>query len=171
MEEAMPRLRATMEEIAGVVGQLGELADRGTAELHELDAAGATGVGPRLPALARFAAGLESPADRLVDLSARYALDIDRIDRGVSYLIDRLEAEPQLLGEAPDFPGSLVRLGDAATSSMASSDTLAESISTLGQASRVLRVPTRRVSDALISIHAVSAPIWTWADRASRFAR
>ena len=171
MEAAMPRLSATLEELAGVVGQLGELADRGTAELHELDASGATGVGPRLPVLARFAAALDPPADRLVALSALYSLDINHIDRGVSYLLDRIEAEPQLVGEAPDFPGSLVRLGGSATSSMASSDTLAESISTLGAAARVLRVPTRRVSDALRSIHAVSAPIWTWADRASRFTR
>lgn len=170
MEEAMPRLNATIEEMAGVVGQLGELGVRGSAELDALEASGITGVGPRLPIIGRFAAALDGPTDRLEMLISRYASDIERIDKGVSFLLDRLEAEPELIGEAPGFPEALVELGVSATSGLSPSAELGETIATLGAAARSLRAPTHRLAAALRSIPVVSAPIWAWAARASRLA-
>lgn len=107
MEEAMPRLNSTIEEIAGVLGQLGELADHGTAELHELDAAGAPGVGPRLPILARFAGALGSPADRLESLSSRYAWTSAESTAGCRICSTGLRQSRSLSARLRSSPGPL----------------------------------------------------------------
>lgn len=167
MESAMPRLSGDISEIGVELTQMGGLAERGTAELADLEAGGQTSMGARLPIIARFATALNASADRLDALTAQYGADIVLVDAGMMLMLNRMEIDPALQGEAPQFLPSLVELGETGRTSFESMDGLAVSIDGLGPLARVLRQPARRVAATLRSVRHVTEPVWTWADRAA----
>jgi len=166
MEEAFPRLNSTIVELGVELEQMTTIGQRGSAELDALKATGQVSVGARMPAIARFAAALDTSGDRLESLASRYRTDIANIDKGVSYLLDELEADPSRQGEAPEFAPNIVRLAATASAAFVNLDKLASSLEGLAPSARVLRPPTTRVARSLRDLHEASTPIWQWAERA-----
>ncbi len=157
---------STIVELGVELEQMTTIGQRGSAELDALEAKGQVSVGARMPAIARFAAALDSSGDRLELLAGRYRTGITNVDRGVSYLLDELEADPSRQGEAPEFAPSIVRLATTASGAFVNLDKLAATLEGLVPSARVLRPPTTRVARSLRDLGEASTPIWQWAERA-----
>jgi hypothetical protein len=85
-----------------------------------------------------------------------------RIDPGVSYLISRLEEEPDLQAEAPDFVPAISTTAQATREGMVSLQTLSDSIEPLELVARPLRPVARQIRSALRRVKEASGVVSTW---------
>ena len=166
MESAFPRLTATLAAISAEVEQAGNEANRGTQAIEAADAQPQP-MQARLLAVARYAEALGAVADRIDGLVHEYGQEIAAVDGGIKALLDRLEADPALSGEAPDFLPSLLQMGASATSSGDTSRELAASVEALAPLARSLRAPARRFGQAIRTMVEITAPVHDWAVRAA----
>src|SRR5437763_1339922 len=118
--------------------------------------------------LRRFASKLSKLAGQSEDLVGRYRDDISKVDKGVSYLLDRLELEPQLISEAGQFPETLVRLADITKESLAATDSLVQQTAQLATIAAVMRTPATRIANSWRALATLSTPIFDWGSRASK---
>lgn len=165
MEDAYPRVTGRLEEIGGVIQQMGTVASAGSEEFQAEQKGRTSSAKTRLLIVRKFAESLDRPAAELENLAADYEQELARVDRGISYLLDRLEVEPQLLSEAPGFPDSISRLASSAREALDSVEGLGSIIVNLGSADRILRTRTSRIATALNRVVSSSAPIFTWNQR------
>jgi len=168
MEEAVPRVTGILEEMTGLLGQVAALAVKGTEDIKASDASGGQVAGRRLAILGRFASKLSKLAGQSEDLVGRYRDDISKVDKGVSYLLDRLELEPQLISEAGQFPETLVRLADITKESLAATDSLVQQTAQLATIAAVMRTPATRIANSWRALATLSTPIFDWGSRASK---
>jgi hypothetical protein len=160
-EEAMPRLIECITEMGRIINQMGELSRSATDELSKSDSAGG-GAGGRLAITIRFAKALSDRAASLELLAADYEEQMKRIDPGVSYLISRLEEEPDLQAEAPDFVPAISTTAQATREGMVSLQTLSDSIEPLELVARPLRPVARQIRSALRRVKEASGVVSTW---------
>jgi len=164
MEEAMPLMSTDLQQIGALVVRLGEIATDGKADIDTANAQGGGSVSARMPAIVRFSERIGPVVEELEGLVAQYTAHIDSVDRGITFLIDRMATEEELKAQARDFPRTIVRLRGIADDSLTSLDNLASTIATLAPMSRVLRGPATRLASSLSHVRLASAPIFRWAD-------
>jgi hypothetical protein len=167
-EGAMPRVTGIVEEMTGVLGQITTIAATGTEEIKAADESGGPVAAKRLAIVHKVAQALEQATELTEDLVGRYRQEMSSVNKGISYLLDRLEAEPALMSEAGEFPQMLLQLAEVTRTSLASSASFADSVAQMGNIARVLRNPTRRIADGWRAFANLSAPIFEWADRISK---
>lgn len=164
MEEAMPLMNSDLGEIAHLIERVGQLAQDGAAEVDEANAQGGGSISARMPVIARFAEMLDPEIQALEGLTAQYTTHIDIVDRGISFLITRMETDEVLRAQGKEFSGRIIRLRVIADESLAQLDRLASTIARLAPMSRILRSPATRLSSSLQQVRLASAPIYRWSD-------
>lgn len=107
---------------------------------------------------------LEEPTSQIEQLAADFIGQLERIDPGISYLIGRIEEEPDLRCEddARQLIESIEQLARAAEKGLGQVGMLADSVGDLGQISNRLRPVSRRMSTALRQISNSSRTIQEW---------
>ena len=164
----------TISAIGEVIAHLGNLAERGTAELDEAEAQGHNTAKDRLIIVAKAAASFEAPAGELEALVAAYELALRDVDRGTTFLLDRIEEEEPISEEGPEavqaarsYLVTLVGLGDTSRESATKSEGLARSMDVVARGARVLRGPSRRIALGIRHFSDLSKPIEVWSRRAA----
>lgn len=167
MESAMPEMSQSLTHMTGVIERLGGLSERGTQDMEANDRQGGGASGRLLVAL-RFAEALNDPADALERIAANYEDQLGRVNRGMNYLIEQVEQDPDKAQELGELPQSLRTMADAAQEGLEKGVVLADTILGLASAARPLRAPTRRIHDALKRVAASGTVIRGWSDRMDR---
>jgi hypothetical protein len=147
-EEQQEALPAALEAVGNIVGELGALAERATEEMARSDAAG-KGMRGRLNVVTRYAQSVDAIAGRLDEAVGTYESILMAVSAAAIVIIKKMETDPDAREEGREF-GMLTRRAAAASrDAMASLAGLVDSIKVNAAASRVLREPSRRLTDAL----------------------
>lgn len=164
MELAFPKMTASLNEVAELVGQVGELNQKTSHEMVEASQHDGSAVA-KLLAARKYAAALTPVADQLEARAQTFEQRMRDVDAGVSYLLERLEAEPDLLLQAESLPENVKHWSAAVAENEPKVLELAGMFETLGGAARDLRAPTRRIADSLRRIQRAAAPVLSWDNR------
>jgi hypothetical protein len=147
-EEQIDALPAALETVAEIVGELGALAERSTANMTRSDEAG-KGMRGRLQVITSYAGDLDGLAARLGSAVETYTSKLEAVSAGTLELIRRMETDSAALAEGQEF-GAATRGAAAATrGAMLGFGDLVISIMENASASRVLRKPSRKLTSAL----------------------
>ena len=165
-EEALPLLAQISEELTAVFEELPTLTNAALEEMNKVDARGG-GAGGRLLIAQRLANDLENPTERIEQLAADFVGQLARIDPGMSYLVERVEEEPDLRSndDARQFISGIEELASAADQGLGQVGLLANTVQDLDQVSNRLRPVVRRMSKALRRISESSETIQEWSRR------
>jgi hypothetical protein len=162
-EDRYEDFNTAVVRLNAVVERLGELAETASAEVDQSDARGA-GMKGRLVVATKYATGLASLADELDAVVLDYADAFSAVSRGTLALIGRLEEDPSQLGkpEVEGFTSSIRNLARITRESLGSLSGMTSIMIDNAKISRVMRAPTRRVTDALDRFSDVSQSIDEW---------
>ena len=162
-EEAFPLFAPVSEDVTALFNELGSLTSAAQDEMTKSHARGG-GAGGRLRVAQGLANDMDEPATRLEQSAADFTAQLARIDPGISYLIGRIEEEPDLLNddEAQQFVKGVRELADAAEPALKQVGELADIVHGMGSVSNRLRPTTRRMSTALRRISGTSETIQGW---------
>ena len=169
-EEAMPAMGETLEGVTTILETIASLTDATTAEIHESDRQG-KGMSGRLVLTRKLAATLAEPAAQLKQSAQTYSLVMKRIQKGMDLIIEELEANPEQLAEAGEFPDQIVSLANNAEGSIEATKQMVEATKTTGSLARDLRKPTRDISNSLELVIEASQPILLWRERLNEIRR
>jgi hypothetical protein len=161
-EMAFPKLLHTMNEFTELMREAGAMSEEHSPLIKASDSRGAV---DKLLAVRRYAAAFTPLAERAEALAARYETELKTIDGGITYLLDRLEEDPELLKEAGEFPISLLSWTTVTETVGATIAGLVEQFESLGRADRQLRVPLGRYAGALRSVVKNNETMTRWAGR------
>jgi hypothetical protein len=164
-EDAMPRLSEHVTAAGAAIEGMGNVFEQATTDINAADASGAGSARDRLLVAVRVAKHLDTAAERLETTAEAYASDMATVDRAISYILERLDAEPALRAGVPEFIDAIQTLRAQARDSERSSTELATSVSGLAKISKVLAAPASRVVRSLRRITATSATIEQWGMR------
>ena len=162
-EEAMTGSVVTMQGIGQAIEEIGSLFTAATAAVAESDAKGG-GFGPRLLIANNLARDLEAPAERLEEGAQLYVDQMQQIDPGLRKLIDLAREDPEAGEAMGEFSGIIQGLATSTDQALSALDTLAELASGLGNISRNLRPPGRRIARALRDFGDAARLVYGWRD-------
>lgn len=161
IEEGTQALGKALTTATAISEEVSNIFSEGAAKLSKLDAShGASAT--KLAIANRVATLLENPAIRLKVAAGEYSQSVDRIEPGISYLLDRLANEPEQLAESSDFPSQILMLINAAATSINGTMTFKKNIDGMGDATRSLRKVAKTLSLALQLLADTSNRIAQW---------
>jgi TIR domain len=165
-EEALPRWLAIVEQFAPVLEQLNRLGEEATAQVNESDAKGG-GFAGRLVVARRLAAALEEPADKLVQLGNSYASELVTIDPGILATIRTIEEDPAQLKDkdTTEFLDSIQGFAAISRRNAEATRELSDTYTGVGDVSRVLRGPIRKIRQGLRGVLDGQSIIDEWDER------
>lgn len=154
LEDAMPRINATLLEINGLTEEFGDIARRGAAEVEEQDsqAAGARG---RLVVAIRFAERLDEPVRKLEEAASRLRADAALVDRGLSHIFNVVRSggyEDDETAELKNGLAAMVGARGAYAAARPSIEGFRDSADKVGNIARPVRVRVKRLTKALDQI-------------------
>jgi hypothetical protein len=167
MEEALPKLIVTMQEVTSLSAALTEDMNAAQEEVAASDARGG-GASGRLSIAVRFSRRLDESAEGMEDLAGRFEEQLRSIDPGVSAILTTLEEDPNQIADAIEFLETLVELGPVFSEFVEKSNASAEVMQQLGGISTSLRAPSRRHSEAIRRLSRAGVVVDNWATRATR---
>lgn len=160
-EEGIITLGQALTTTTSIVEEVSRVFTDGAAKINGLSQShGASAA--KLAIANRVAALLEDPSARLKICAGEYTQSIDRIEPGLTYLLDRLALEPDQLADAGDFPSSMRLLVDAAGYSIEGTLAFKGIVDGIGDATRSMRQVSRRISATLQSITDSSRRVSSW---------
>ena len=168
-EEAGPRVTQTLQEISGLIQELGTIATASTEEIKQSDASGKATFRDRLMIINRYGKRVNEVAERLEPRVVSYEADVARLDKGNSYILDRIALEPELRQELQPLLQALVRLADQTRGALESNQGFVATMERTLEASRVIRTPLRRVISSVNRMRSASSPILGWGARAEGY--
>jgi len=160
-EEQQDQLQPTLEAVSACITELGELAEASAEQIARSDAAG-RGMRGRLQAAARHAAGLDSIADRLEAAVDRYVAVLRTVSSGTLALIGRMEEDPEALEEGLGFAMVTRQLAMITRESMAALAGMVDSIKENARMAKVLREPSRRLTEAMARFTQTASIVDEW---------
>jgi hypothetical protein len=163
-ENSLPRMAVELQAIGELVGEMGKAAEAGTPLMERAPTSGA-----KLLVANQFADALEPLAENLEARVGSYADSIKQTGPAISLLLDRIELgnlSDEEAEAAVTFLTNLITTGDISKTSTASVSDFAQTVGSLGAASRKLRQPTDRISRALRRMVDATGTVVAWADRA-----
>lgn len=147
-EENQQPLIEAIQEIGVCLADLGQRAESASQRMAESDARGA-GMRGRLTVATQFAHEVDAVANKLEVEVDKYESAISAVSAGNLAIIERLEEDPAQLSEAMDVGRLLRQLAARAREGLESQQGFVASMNEAARASRVLRAPARRISNAL----------------------
>ncbi len=152
MEAAYPRWEGTLNEIGADVVLVGEIMERGSADIERAESQG-RGFAGRLAVTRRVAGELNDPAERIYSLGRQFVSQMHQIDEGTRVLI-RLSAEETTHNadaRAPvcEYFATLRTLAATTEESLDSVQEMVDAASGLEGLSRDLRPPLKRLNEGL----------------------
>lgn len=161
METGNQSLVQTITAASSIIEDISAIYTGATASVQQAEARGG-GSAARLAIAELTAQKLIEQAARLEVVSGEFARTVDRIEPGIKYLLGRLEVEPQELASAPEFPASILKLCQAAQSSIQGSETMRENALKIGKASRSLKRAGERLAPSFRRFSDTSKRIASW---------
>ena len=161
MEIGLQSLSQTIANATSVTEDIGRIYTETTAKVREADGRGG-GASGRLAIANRTAALLDDPVSRMQVVAGEFENTVNRVEPGLSYLLERLALEPEQLAEAPDFPSQLRGLVVAAEASIPGTRAMSQNSIDIGKAARSLRIVGQRLSASLTKFAKVSKRVADW---------
>lgn len=150
IEERLPEVTKTTEQIGDLVKGLGQVATDSSAEISLLNSGNAP-INQRLTVVAKFAAALQPHADELTALTSTFLADMTAIDLQIDGLLKYIEENPEATaGEGVDsFLTSITGLTRSSREAMENINQFGTAMDTLAGMSKVLRRPAKQISEAV----------------------
>lgn len=150
-EDAFPAFNEAMEELAGDIQELGDVARTSTDEMEASDARGGGSRG-RLAVAIRFAQALEPIVARTEQLVDEQRVRARAMESGLEWMFDRIrsgELTPDEREAAEEMLRAMIKAGEAAQDGIESTRSFIASFTTVGQSAR----PVRRVVTRLVTAY------------------
>ncbi len=162
-EDQQDEWMSSLEAMGSHINALGDLAASSGEEIARNDAAG-RGARGRLQVAAKYAAGIDQVVPSVEADADRYVDALASVSAGMLAIIKSLEDDPgQLEGqEAMDAAMSLRRLATISRESLSALASMVESIDSNAKLARVLREPSRRLTDALNHVVEATSAMDEW---------
>lgn len=160
-EQYQQLLSDATNAIAARMAELGSAAEEATQRTAQSDARGA-GMQGRLAVIAQFANEVNSIGEQLESNVNDYESAMAAVSAGTIALIERIEEDPSQLRDAMDFGQIVRRLAMNAREALESQQVFTATLRENARASRVLRQPVRRVTNALDRFAAATQSMDEW---------
>jgi hypothetical protein len=155
MEQTIPIWTATTERIGNIIVDVGEVTSAAAAEMN-LPAVQAKGFAGRVNVSRRLAQVLDPQGDEIIGLGNEFASNLNSIDLGVRALLELATPEDGTTQEDYEelfsFFDSIVSLSQVSRESLASIDTMLESMAPVEKMSRDLRPVLRKYRQGLTAM-------------------
>lgn len=161
METGIQSLDQTMNSATSIIEEIGTIYVEAAENIQQSDARG-RGISGRLAIAEMTAKKLLNPASRLEVVSGEFAQTVDRIEPGISYLLNKLAEEPEQLKEIPAFPDQIRALCEAARASVDGPILMLKNAAEIGKASRSLRKSAERFAPSFKRLADTSARVASW---------
>jgi hypothetical protein len=162
-EEGQDELIAALDALTKHIVAMGDLADDASKEIERSDVAG-QGMRGRLQIATKFASGIDRIASDLEADADRFVRALESVSAGNLEVIKALEEDPgQLANPGPrEFAMGVRQLANITRESVTSLAELVQSVEENAKLSRVLREPSRKLTQALNRIVAATSAIDEW---------
>lgn len=140
MEEALPELTATTENIAAAVVEIGEVFTTAGEGFDVPNGAGSS-FAKRLTLVRSLAAALKEPTGRVSELGENFASQLHDVDLGIRTMIERAPEEQESKQEFCDFFKSIRGMVESAETGLGALRGMIDSVAPLEKLSRDLRPP------------------------------
>jgi PAS domain-containing protein len=166
-EEALPLWTETVENLVGLLDQIGTLTQQEARDMNSRAAAGNESFASRLGAANRFAQVLDQPADELVSVGSDYVSHVLDVDPAVRTLIGLAEEDEEIRSESDlqSYFGGISEMVGASQVATAQLAELATVLEEPAKFSRELRKPARKMQGALRNIIDAQSIINEWGKR------
>jgi hypothetical protein len=150
VNEGLPPLAETAQDVVGVIERIGALTEESTAEINRSEEEGLDAKA-RLRLLTRFASRLADPAEQLETLTDQFVEQITALDAPMLGLGAFLSTHPDFWDEdqVGEFYEMVRTLAAAGREGMEGVNAMASAAEGLGSISRALRVPGKRISESV----------------------
>lgn len=147
--EALPTLTENAYAIAATVEEIGRLTERSNQDVLGVPAT--AGPKDRLNVVARFASRISGPSEELEKLTHDFATHSSDLDAAIRGLAAFAEDQPQLWEKENviQFYEMVHTLAESGRTGMEGLNSFASAAEGLGAISKTLRVPGKRISDAV----------------------
>jgi len=162
-EDAYEDLRAATESIARSIVSMGTVAEQAAEKIQQSDAQG-RGMKGRLAITTEFAHRLSAIADELEDSVTNYDGAMNAVSAATLALLEEVERDPEQLEGDEGRRWALTTRGLAKTAreSMSSLSEMVASINYNARLARVLREPSRRITEALGTFSRATSAVDEW---------
>lgn len=152
MEEVMPELTSTMEEVVAEINVIGELMSDAATKVQRADAQGSS-YAARLTVLREVAQALDGPVTRIFDLSNNFTAQLHDVDLGVKTIVEMIPSEiiasPDSVSSVESFVSSFRDMTAHAEAGLGEMENLAKVIEPVEQGSRNARPVLRKLRKAV----------------------
>lgn len=169
IEERLPQITETTEDIGAVVTEMGVTAASSNAEIRTLQGT-STPMSQRLPYIARFATALQPSADELTELTGRFHADMADLDTQLRGIFDYIDQNLTVVGNADvaSFLGGISTMSRSSREAMENLNQFESSMKMLAGMSRLLRKPARQISSAVRTMLTAILLMDAWDETAAR---
>jgi hypothetical protein len=170
-EEALPKWLETIEELGGVIGEVGRIAEESGTKVNRPDIV-RRGFAGRLQVFREYAEEVAQPARRVLVLGQSYASQLVQIDPAILTLLRQAEEDPSQFGdpdsEAHKFFSSVETLGGASREAVGSLKDMVRQIEEIEKISSEARGPHGEIREGLRGVIDGQALIDEWGRRAGQ---
>ena len=145
MEVGMSAATPSLHHIAAITNEIASVFQQGAAEIETLNKGG-VGASLRLQLTNRVANRLEGPASRLDVMVGDYVQSLQRVNPGMTYMLQRLIAEPEDLANLGEFVASIKGLIASAVGVLPQIEGFRSSLQNSGVATRPLKRVTHQIA-------------------------
>jgi hypothetical protein len=169
LEQRIPMLTQTTEEIGAVVSELGTIAVASNDEITEVNSANAP-MATRLSVVARFATALQPSADELTVLTNQFLADMTDLDIQLQGIFSYVESNPQMLANdgVDGFLSGISGMTRSSREAMENISQFGAAMDGLAGMSRVLRKPAKQISAAVRTMLKAILVMDLWDESAAR---
>lgn len=161
MEVGIQSLTQTMGAASSIIEAISTIYNDGTESVRKADERGG-GAAARLTIAEQIASRLGKQAARLEVVAGEYAQTVDRIEPGLTFLLQWISENPKQLEELPEFPEQLRKLCEAAQSSIAGTLSMRNNALEIGKASRSLKRVGQRLVPSFSRFAEASTRVAGW---------
>ncbi|HYG62100.1 MAG TPA: hypothetical protein VEL74_05935 [Thermoanaerobaculia bacterium] len=160
-QEGWTAITSDLELVTSITQEIGAIMREGSSQVQKVNQQGGDS-SAKLFVANRVAHQLDEPASRMEVAVGAYRLSMQRVDAGMSYIIQRLRDEPELRAGAERFIENTTKLAEVSAVSLAQAEGYRDSLKPLGEASRSLRRVANRISRSLDQFIEASQSIRRW---------
>jgi hypothetical protein len=152
-EQSMPIFVQTIVDLTAEMAKLGEIATEKAARMEQMSHSAQPSVA-KLVVIRELAEAYGPSAERFETLSADYVEQVERIDAGVTAIIERIPAltDPEEIAAAKGFAEAIRVLATEASAAFGGLQGFMVSLRTVNEMSSTIRPVLRRINQAVSSL-------------------